>query len=219
MSKGFQLILFLAIFGGISAFGWKSDDEETVKIGNLYWTTTNCIVDEFANGDEIPQAKNYEEWKNAYENKLPVWCYYLYDKSNMSYGKMYNFHALIDKRGLAPKGYRLPERVDWENLIKTLGGAKKALSHIKSKHGWKLDKNGDNSSGFNCQPFGFYQVVSADNLPTDNFNGMGYSTGFWGIQMKSGQAYGNLIEVNAVGKIKINSDSRGVGAYLRLIKL
>lgn len=220
MSKLFPLLLFSVLFIILSAFNRNiQDDEDVVKIGKHYWTTSNCSIEEFANGEAIPQAKNYEEWENAYENKLPAWCYYFYDSDNKSFGKLYNFHAVTDNRGLAPKGYRIPNREDWEDMIKILGGAKKASEQIKSKRGWKFEKNGTNSSGLNCEPFGFYQIVSADNMPVDNFNGLTHTTGFWSIHMKSNQAFGHLVEVHALEKINFNSDSRGAGAYVRFIKL
>ncbi len=41
---------------------------ETVKIGNRVWMNYNLNVDNFRNGDTIPEAKTDEEWANAIKN-------------------------------------------------------------------------------------------------------------------------------------------------------
>jgi len=132
MSKTVKFIFSTLLILIVSAFTLLNNEQDDyVQIGDLKWTSNNCVVDEFANGDDIPQAKTHEEWKDAYLNKKPVWCYFNYSEAFGSYGKLYNFPALIDKRGLAPKGYRLAHRKDWDNLIKALGGSKNASFFFK----------------------------------------------------------------------------------------
>jgi len=63
----------------------------------------NLNVSTFRNGDAISEAKTDEEWRTAGENKKPVWYYYDNEYSNgEKYGKLYNWYAVIDPRGLAP---------------------------------------------------------------------------------------------------------------------
>jgi hypothetical protein len=93
----------------------------SVTIGNQVWMKQNLNVDEFRNGDPIPEAKSAEEWRNAYEYNQPAWCYYNNDPSNGSkYGKIYNYYAVSDTRGLAPKGWRIPRLEEWEELTNFL---------------------------------------------------------------------------------------------------
>ena len=81
----------------------------SVKIGSQVWATENLNVDRFRNGDPIPQAKTAEEWQNAGNNQQPAWCYYNNDpKNGESYGKLYNWYAVNDRRGLAPQGWHIP---------------------------------------------------------------------------------------------------------------
>jgi hypothetical protein len=55
------------------------------------------------------EAKTDEEWIKAGQQGIPAWCYYENDeKHNARFGKLYNWHAVKDKRGLAPEGYRIP---------------------------------------------------------------------------------------------------------------
>ena len=96
---------------------------QTVNIGTQVWVTKNLDVDKFRNGDPIPQAKTNEEWKAAGENKQPAWCYYDNDPANgANYGKLYNWYAVNDKRGLAPEGWHVPSKMEWDTLAKFLGG-------------------------------------------------------------------------------------------------
>ena len=91
----------------------------TVTIGSQVWMTKNLSVDKFRNGDPIPQAKSEEEWKVAIENKQPAWCYYDNNPANgVKWGKLYNWYAVHDSRGLAPKGYHIPTDSEWTTIIK-----------------------------------------------------------------------------------------------------
>ena len=79
---------------------------ETVKIGYQVWTTKNLNVSKYRNGDIIPQVKDPREWKNL---TTGAWCYYNNDPKNGNiYGKLYNWYAVNDPRGLAPEGFHVP---------------------------------------------------------------------------------------------------------------
>jgi uncharacterized protein (TIGR02145 family) len=39
-----------------------------------------------------------------------------------AYGKLYNWYAVNDSRGLAPAGYHVPTYSEWQTLITTAGG-------------------------------------------------------------------------------------------------
>ena len=106
---------------------------KTVTIGTQEWMTKNLDVSTFRNGDPIPEAKTDEEWKRAVELKQPAWCYY----DNEKYGKLYNWYAVIDTRGLAPSGYHVPSDVEWTILTDYLGGIKDAGTKMKSTSGWE----------------------------------------------------------------------------------
>lgn len=112
----------------------------------------NLDVSEFRNGDPIQEAKTDEEWVLAAEAEQPAWCYYENKESNgEKYGKLYNWHAVKDPRGLAPEGWRIPTLVDWERLS---GNFDVPGWKLKSTSGWKDGYNGTNESGFNALPGG-----------------------------------------------------------------
>ncbi len=89
-----------------------------VTIGKQVWMTENLNVDKFRNGDPIPQAQTKEEWENARKQGMPAWCYYNNDPTiGKNYGKLYNWFAVIDPRGLAPEGWDIPSDDDWTQLV------------------------------------------------------------------------------------------------------
>jgi uncharacterized protein (TIGR02145 family) len=155
-----KFLLFIwAILGILSAPNIKAQTSSDVKIGTQVWMSKNLDVSTFRNGEVIPQAKNKKQWKYASDNKQSAWCYYEFNKNNgKKYGKLYNWYAVNDARGLAPKGYHIPSDAEWIILVEYLGGDIVAGKKMKSTKGWKLvaeGGNGDNSSGFNGLPGGY----------------------------------------------------------------
>ena len=132
----------------------------SVKIGNQIWMTENLNVSRFRNGDVMPEAKTDKEWQNAGDRGLPAWCYYENKTENgEKYGKLYNWYAVNDPRGLAPEGWHVPSDNEWSILINFLGGEDISEKKMKSSSGW--DKisffksgNGTNESGFTGLPGG-----------------------------------------------------------------
>ena len=133
--------------------------EATVKIGNQEWMTRNLDVDRFRNGELIPHVESAEEWEKAGENKEPAWCYYDNDPAKGKiYGKLYNWYAVNDPRGLAPEGWHVPTDEEWTNLTDYLGGEEVAGGKMKSKGTtyWHSQNRGvTNESGFSALPGGF----------------------------------------------------------------
>ena len=142
-----------------AVFSSAAFSQSEVKIGKQVWITKNLDVITFRNGEAIPEAMNEEEWEKAGKNKTAAFCYYEYDsKYGNVYGKLYNWYAVKDSRGLAPKGYHVPSDAEWTVLIDFLGGTDQtnAGHKMKSTTGWRnIGGNGDNSSGFNGIPGGF----------------------------------------------------------------
>ena len=123
-----------------------------IKIGTQAWTSKNLDVATYRNGDVIPQVQDASAWANL---KTGAWCYYDNDASNgTKYGKLYNWYAVNDPRGLAPKGFHIPSDAEWTVLTDYLGGELAAGSKMKSSTGWDSNGNGTNSSGFAGFPGG-----------------------------------------------------------------
>jgi uncharacterized protein (TIGR02145 family) len=128
---------------------------KTVSIGQQVWMAENLNTDRFRNGDIIPEAKTAAEWKKAGELGQPVWSYYDNDpKNGEKYGKLYNWYAINDSRGLAPVGYRIPEYEEWFTIGKF--SHSDAGSKLKAPYYWNSPNTGaTNSSGFSGVPGGY----------------------------------------------------------------
>ena len=145
--KNLSLVIFALAF----SFVLKA---QTVTIGSQVWMAKNLDVSTFRNGVPIPQAKTDEEWSKAGENHQPAWCYYDNDPANgAKYGKLYNWYAVNDPRGLAPIGYHIPSNDEWQVIEDYLG--ENAGDKMKNNSGWYESGNGNNSSGFIGLPGGF----------------------------------------------------------------
>jgi uncharacterized protein (TIGR02145 family) len=128
-----------------------------VKIGGQIWMVNDLDVDRFRNGDIIPQAKSNLEWENARKHKKPAWCYYNNDSLNgEKCGKLYNWYAINDTRGLSPYGWHVTTCKDWDIAMEYLGGEKTAAWKMLSIE-WNYLELGfkvSNESGLSLQPGG-----------------------------------------------------------------
>lgn len=129
-----KIISFIVTFTLIT----MSSFSQVVSIGTQVWMTKNLNVDTFLNGDVIKEAKTMAEWIKAGLNKQPAWCQYNNDPTNgIKYGKLYNWFAINDYRGLAPKGYHIPSDVEWSILYDFLDADEtKVILKMKSENGW-----------------------------------------------------------------------------------
>ena len=159
----------------------KSDNItfKTIKIGDQVWSAENLNTDRFANGDLIPEAKSDEEWKRAGDNGQAAWCYYENNPSYGNiYGKLYNWHAVADSRGLCPTGWHVPSDFEWSTFEDNLGGSSIA--------GGKIKESGDahwigisipestNSTSFTGLPGGYREI-------NGSYLKIGYCGYWWSI--------------------------------------
>jgi len=157
-----------------SSTGWVSLTTATtvnypsVLIGAQYWMEKNLEVTTYRNGDPIPYVTDATAWAAL---TTGAWCYYNNDPSN---GKLYNWYAVNDPRGLAPTGWHVPTDDEWTTLSTTLGGDAVAGGKMKvaGTTRWTAPNTGaDNSSGFAGLPGGYRFYVGT-------FTSVGYN-GYW----------------------------------------
>jgi uncharacterized protein (TIGR02145 family) len=126
--------------------------DNTVKIGKQVWMAENLDVDTYRNGDSIPQVKSPEKWSTL---KTGAWCYFDNKIENgHKYGRLYNWYAVNDPRGLAPAGFHVPSDKEWEQLMADLDNEETAAK-LKSKRGWKENKEATDETGFGALPGGY----------------------------------------------------------------
>ncbi len=125
---------------------------QDVTIGKQKWNQKNLNVTTFRNGSVIPQVQDADDWIVAGLFREPAWCYYQTPNGiDSSCGMLYNWYAVNDARGLAPKGWHIATKEEWATLNKSIKG-KDAAAKMKSSTGWKTA--GTNASGFSAKAGG-----------------------------------------------------------------
>ena len=149
-------------------FQVSAESGSIVLIGEQEWTTRNLDISTYRNGDIIPEVQDRNEWSNL---TTGAWCNYENKTENgITYGKLYNWYAVNDRRGLAPLGYHIPSDAEWMTLTTYLGA--EPGKQMKSTSGWNKGGNGTNASGFEGLPGG-------DRNQNGVFNGIGSYGDWW----------------------------------------
>ena len=119
------------LVGNAFAFKVKVGEEfKTVKIGNQVWMAENLNVDHYANGELIYEVRRSSEWSSM---EFGAWCNFENDVLNDAlFGKLYNWWAVSDSRGLCPSGWHIPSSDEWSTLEENLGGRVNAGKFMKS---------------------------------------------------------------------------------------
>lgn len=131
-------------------------------ICGLDWTTVNLDVTTYRNGDPIPEVTDFVQWRNL---TTGAWCWYNNDPAlGAVYGKLYNWYAVNDPRGLAPNGYRITTTEDYLALIDCLGPTVgDQLKEAGTVH-WAAPNTGTNTTGFTALPGGVRGAVFSSNF-------------------------------------------------------
>lgn len=134
----------------------------------------------------------------------------------IDYGYHYNWYAVNDPRGIAPIGWHVPTKEDWDVLISYIGGWEIAGGKLKELGilNWASPNTGATDEfGFNAKPAGYISV---------NFQACQTGTAeFW--SSTSMDAPNDLLAYNYrllydQAYISANSTTKTVGQSLRYIK-
>ena len=148
---------------------YQGYDYATVLIGEQCWFAENLRNENYENGDAIPAGLSDSQWISTSSGAVAVYgegssycmtgdCGDVCDEawSLSEYGRLYNWYAVDDARGLCPSGWHVPTDGEWTVLTDYLGGVVEAEDQMKSDYGWQNSwGNGTNSSGFSGLPGGF----------------------------------------------------------------
>jgi uncharacterized protein (TIGR02145 family) len=165
-----------------------NQEYKTVVLGNQEWMAENLKVICYRNGDAIPEIKDNAKWEKI---KTGARCAYDNEESNAdTYGYLYNWYAVADRRNIAPEGWHVPTDDDWKVLEMHLGMRQSEVdnrlgrgSPVGSKLAgndslWPSDELKDHSkfgtSGFSALP-GSYRSFNRDG----EYPVLGHSANFW----------------------------------------
>jgi uncharacterized protein (TIGR02145 family) len=133
-------LLMISCSGGVKDF--DGNLYRTFEVGKSTWMKENLNVAHFRNGDPIPEVRTEEEWVKAGNEGKPACCFFGNDSVNgIKYGRLYNWYAVNDTRGLAPKGWHAATDDDWTYTINYLGGG--VLAALKMRTTGLSEKSTD----------------------------------------------------------------------------
>ncbi len=150
--------------GGQTSVTFDGYTYNLVDIGTQCWFKESLRSDNYRNGDAIPGELSNLSWQNASSGAQAV---YNDDAAYLTnYGRLYNWFAIQDSRGLCPTGFHVPSDGEWMMLEMALGMTQSQVhtwgwrgtdqgTQIKSSSGDSPSWNGSNSSGISSLPAGF----------------------------------------------------------------
>lgn len=183
-----------------------------VQIGTQIWTERNLDVSTYRNGDLIPEVTDTTEWANL---TTGAWCWWDNNEASGSvYGKMYNWYAVNDTRGLAPAGYHVPTDTEWTTLTDYLGGLSVAggkMKEVGTEHWESPNLYATNSSGFTGYGGGFREY--------DGYFSQLQITGVWwtSTQYDSSFAWYNYL-YHTYNEVQRDNYYKTRGLSVRLVK-
>jgi uncharacterized protein (TIGR02145 family) len=146
-------------------------DYATVQIGDQCWFSENLRSDHYRNGDPIPGNLHDTTWSSTVAGAQ---AYYNNDAGNLSeYGRLYNWYAVDDARGLCPSGWHVASYDEYMTLTNFLGGGSVAGGKMKeagTTHWSSVNTGGGagstatNSSGFTAFGSGYRSHFQYANL-------------------------------------------------------
>ena len=182
----------------------------TATIGSQTWTIENLRTTRYNDGTTIVTGMNNNAWSDD-----TTGAYAIYDDNsdnNTTYGKLYNWYA-VNTGKLAPAGWHVPTRSDWETLVAHLGGTTVAGGKMKS-----------NSSLWNSPNTGATEGSLFKGLPGGYKTNSGIyslvgSACYWWASTERNVTQGNYLNlVDNLSGANINGATKQFGYSIRLIK-
>ena len=187
--------------------GYQGYDYATVQIGEQCWFAESLRSENYRNGDAIPANLSDGDWVSANggacsiygsgdsncDSEVPEFDACNEEQSLEKFGRLYNWYAVADERGLCPEGWKIPSDNDWMVMEMFLGipefelnlkggrGIDEAFG-LKSVDGWSAQA-GDNSLGLSVKPTG------ARDQSNGRYYGAGWVSYIWSSSQNGSQSW------------------------------
>lgn len=184
----------------------NSDDNPEISICGQIWSQKNLDVETYRNGDLIPQITDDTEWSTA---NYGAWCYYENNQGYKEYGKLYNWYAVNDPRGLAPTGWKIPDSEDFIKLNDSdcVNDNSRKIKEPGTTH-WNTD-DGTNETKFTA-------LGAGKRRKSGTFEQLKDTAYFWTTDEDSGDGvYWSLTDSNVFDDNSIDKNS---GFSVRIIR-
>jgi uncharacterized protein (TIGR02145 family) len=208
--------LYLFIF--LSPFFVRANAQTvpSIVIGTQVWSASNLDVATYRNGDSIPQVESRPGWIKTYYDSTPAWCYYdstaATPEMKLKYGKLYNWYAVNDPRGLAPAGWHVATDSDW-TVLENFLGTDSAGDKMKSLTGWDGPCDSNVRCNFSAAPGGHRSWKTM-------FLGMGKLACFWTStnDPDKAKAAWNRFVLSGIPKLVRGYSAKNCGFSVRLVR-
>jgi len=155
------------IFTSLPIIDSSNNQYTTININGLEWFRENLKTSKYANGDSIENVPTAGDWGLRTSG---AWVYYDNDVNNdIIYGKLYNWYAVSDVRGLCPTGSRVATDADWTSLTALYGNDAAAGNELKATTLWTTPNVNSNTSGFGALPGGGRGSLNFGDLNNKGF--------------------------------------------------
>ena len=162
---------------------YQGYDYETVQIGEQCWFAENLRAENFKNGDVISSNLDDGEWASTSDGAV---TYYNLESINIqNYGKLFNWHAASDARGLCPSGWNVPSENEWQMLEIEIGVPFNELNSLGLRgtdQGTQLKAQSDlwnTAAGIvGTDVWGYHGLPGGERVPNEGFIHLG-NYGFW----------------------------------------
>ena len=128
-------------------------DYPTVQIGEQCWFAENLRTELYSNGDAIPGGLSEGEWSNTDSINLGAQAIQSGNSANLAdYGRLYNWYAVDDERGLCRSGWHVPTDGEFMSLEMELGMSESDANGVNfrgSDQGTQLKSSSDDSPSWN----------------------------------------------------------------------
>ncbi len=185
----------------------------TVTIGTQVWMVENLKTTHYRNGDAIPNITDTVKWSDTL---VGAYCNFFNIPSYAdTYGRLYNWYAVDDSRGLAPTGWHIPTEAELKILTDYLGGESVAGGKLKETgitHWDSPNKGATNQFGFTALPGG-----QRDSNGYFFFDEVGYFGIWWSSTVVDQYTARNLTMNYSEESAIIGADMKGDGWSVRCI--
>lgn len=165
----------------------------TIKIGNQWWMAEDLRTTKYTSDTSFISLSMDTMWQHK---TTGAYCNVLNNQS-LPIGRLYNWYAVTDPRGIAPAGWHIPNDSEWKELEQHLGMS----SDVSNATGWRGTHEGEKLKVLRGTTYGWSDYSNVWNTNESYFSALSFgcrmfdsswgdpgqgSTSFWWTSSQEG---------------------------------